>query len=87
MVDVFFASIVLAAATAVQPFAVEAVNRRIASADASVALSRFVGYPAGAKSDKFTPNPKIQQAMDGLCPGYTLEEFDFSTIQPPAPKN
>lgn len=68
MVDVFFASIVLAAATAVQPFAVEAVNRRIASADASVALSRFVGYPAGAKGDKFAPNPKFwAKGVDFSC--------------------
>lgn len=68
MVDVFFASMVLAAATAVQPFAVEAVNRRIAFADASVALSRFVGYPAGAKGDKFTPNPNFwARGVDFSC--------------------
>ena len=30
---------------------------------------------------------EIQAAMDDLCPGYKLEAFDFSTVQPPAPKN
>lgn len=27
---------------------------------------------------------EIQKAMDELCPGYKLETFDFSTVQPPA---
>lgn len=62
------ASIFIAVATVVQPFAIKSIDRRLADAEPSFGLSRFVGYPAGAAQGKFTPNPMFwAKGVDFSC--------------------
>lgn len=68
MCGVFIAAIAFATTLAAQQFLADSVDRRIADAEVSEGLSRFVGYPSGADKDKFTPNPKFwAKGVDFSC--------------------
>lgn len=62
---------VLAATVTAPQVIAESVDRRLANANASAGLSRFVNYPSGADRDKFEPNPK-----------FWAKEVDFSCASP-----
>ena len=49
-------------------FAMQSVDKRLACADPTNGLQRFVGYPAGAAKDKFAPNAQFwAKGVDFSC--------------------
>lgn len=65
---IILASLQAFAALPIRDFSVRSVAARIAAANPTNGLSRFVGYPAGADKDRFRPNTNFwARGVDFSC--------------------